>query len=49
MAIKKCTCKHKYQDKIYGKGNRVHNEIGSNVCVGKLKGYRCTVCENVKK
>ena len=40
--IKKCTCKHKYQDEKYGKYNRVHNEL-----VGG-KGYRCTVCESVK-
>jgi len=37
--IKKCTCAHKYQDKIYGKRKRVHN-----ILQGNTKGYRCTVC-----
>jgi len=31
-----CTCKHAFQDKEYGKGNRL-----MNVCA---KGFRCTVC-----
>ena len=35
-----CSCKHEYQDKEYEKGHRVHNS-----CV---KGYRCTVCGEVK-
>ena len=34
--IKKCTCKHTYQDKKYGKGMRVWNLTS--------KGVRCTVC-----
>ena len=38
--IVKCTCTHKWQDKKYGKGRRV-----ANAC---SKGYRCTVCGNVK-
>ena len=39
--IKKCSCKHEYQDKTYGKGRRVFNE-----CVKDRKhtGWRCTVC-----
>jgi len=39
VAILPCSCKHEYQDKKYGKGNRVHNKKGS-----KNPGYRCTVC-----
>jgi len=40
--IKKCNCKHSYQDKRYGKGKRVHNET--------IKGeWRCTVCESVRR
>jgi len=39
--IIKCTCKHKDQDKIYDLGQRVHNSCGD--------GYRCTVCQDVKK
>ena len=43
--ILKCNCKHKYQDKRYGLGRRVHNACtkGSKVV------YRCTVCSNVKE
>ena len=40
MPIAKCTCKHEYQDKQYGKDNRVFNP--------KLKNeMRCTVCGKV--
>ncbi len=35
--IIKCSCKHDYQDSIYGYGNRVANSTPS----GQL---RCTVC-----
>ena len=38
-SIKKCTCKHEFQDKTYGNGNRVFNKW--------TKGWRCTVCERV--
>ncbi len=38
--IKKCTCKHKFQDKRYGKGRRVHTTKDNG-------GYTCTVCEQV--
>lgn len=34
--VKKCSCKHEVQDKLYGQGNRLMNECN--------KGYRCTVC-----
>ncbi len=39
--IKKCTCKHEYQDKKYGQNNRVHN-----ICAKDKNAvtYRCTVC-----
>jgi hypothetical protein len=41
--IKRCDCKHAYQDKKYGKGKRVHNYIGGNG--GRRgEGIRCTVC-----
>ena len=38
--IKKCICKHAFQDRRYGKGNRVHTtkDNGSNIC---------TVCKAV--
>lgn len=36
--IKSCNCEHQAQDKLYGKGQRLHN-------VGKAgKETRCTVC-----
>ncbi len=42
--IIKCTCKHDYQDKKYGKGKRVANECTSK---SMNKQYRCTVCLKV--
>jgi len=39
--ILSCTCDHDYQDKKYGKGRRVHNQVQSQP--GNEK-YRCTVC-----
>jgi len=44
--IKKCTCKHEYQDKKYGNGNRVHNALARKS--GQPQEYRCTVCGAVK-
>lgn len=38
--IMKCTCKHEYQDQVYGKGMRVCNPIGKS----QDSGYKCTVC-----
>ena len=32
-----CTCDHDGQDRIYGKGRRVHNLMATGE-------YRCTVC-----
>jgi hypothetical protein len=40
--IKKCTCKHEFQDKKYGKGKRVFNYCK------KTDKYRCTVCGKEK-
>lgn len=37
-AIKTCTCKHDFQDKAYGKQQRVHNKR-------KNGSWRCTVCK----
>ena len=44
--IKRCTCKNEQQDKMYGKGNRVHN-LKEKVH-GRAQEYRCTVCGSVK-
>ena len=37
--VKFCTCFSNYQDKKYGKGNRLHN-------LTRKEGARCTVCGN---
>mgnify|MGYP001585273454 CR=1 FL=1 len=46
--ILQCNCQHAEQDKLYGKGNRVHNPA----LPAKLKQgehwYRCTVCKKEK-
>jgi len=42
--LKKCTCKHKYQDKKYGKKMRIHNECNQQNGV-----WRCTICKDVKR
>ena len=43
LKIKKCTCSHKEQDRMYGKGNRVFTIAEGK---GSHKGrIRCTVCE----
>lgn len=36
-----CNCQNEGQDKIYGKGNRVANELK------KKDTYRCTVCKAI--
>jgi len=40
MTIIRCTCKHEYQDRAYGRGNRVANKTTKS----DPPGYRCTVC-----
>lgn len=40
----KCSCKHDFQDKEFGQGNRLHNECGGK----KINTYRCTVCRTEK-
>jgi hypothetical protein len=37
MKIIKCTCKHAFQDSLYGPSNRAMNDTKSGQ-------YRCTVC-----
>jgi len=41
--IKQCTCSHDYQDRLYGKGYRVHNCTKQNLKYTE-QGLRCTVC-----
>jgi len=43
MAVKSCTCKHKDQDDMNGKGKRVHNP--TTKATGTKTVYRCTVCK----
>lgn len=40
--ILRCSCKHEFQDKQYGAGNRVHNDCKPGE--KNTKWYRCTVC-----
>ena len=42
--ILKCDCNHDYQDKKYGKDNRVMNPVTK-----KPDTYRCTVCGKEKR
>lgn len=37
IKIMKCTCKHDFQDEMYGAGNRVANPM-------RTGQFRCTVC-----
>ena len=48
IKIHPCVCKHEFQDKEYGEGNRVHNSApGSG---GKSPArYRCTVCGTTRE
>ena len=39
VRILHCGCKHEAQDKMYGRGKRLHND-----CDGRTEEYRCTVC-----
>ena len=39
--IMACSCRHEYQDRRYGQGQRVHNPR-------KEGKYACTVCDNIK-
>ena len=47
MVILKCDCKNKYQDAVYGEGNRVFNVMNNGKPVGTNTGpsARCTVCQ----
>ncbi len=48
MAIKKCNCKHKGQDKLNGEGMRVMNPV-KRITPDKKPYYRCTVCKEEKE
>lgn len=44
--IATCTCSHEDQDKRYGKGRRVMNEVERKE--GRAAEARCTVCGKVQ-
>jgi len=44
--IRACTCASPYQDKHYGKGQRVHNVGGDPK--SNVRKYSCTVCGQTK-
>ena len=46
--IMTCNCVSEYQDKLYGKNNRVFNECRKHDKKEYLK-YRCTVCGKIKE
>lgn len=41
-SVKSCGCKHEYQDRVYGQGQRVKNHTSKGE-------FRCTVCKAVSK
>jgi hypothetical protein len=43
--VEACTCTHKVQDELYGRGRRLHNVIAK---AGDPIHGRCTICLNVK-
>lgn len=42
LVVKKCNCKHDFQDKEYGQGQRVHN-------LSQKGESKCTVCGTKSK
>lgn len=47
IVIRECSCKHDYQDKVYGKQMRVHNP--KKAPAGSKPRVTCTVCGTVKE
>jgi len=45
--ILRCKCKNEYQDKRYGNGNRVHNQV--KVTGTQAPKYRRTICCAVRE
>lgn len=43
--ILECTCRHEFQDRMYGRQMRVHNRSDKP---GQTNKYRCTVCGNLR-
>ena len=47
MALRNCNCVSAFQDRVYGRGRRVYNELGKDR-TGRAGGLRCSVCEDTK-
>lgn len=47
VAVLKCRCPHGDQDRRYGKKMRLHNRTKQHE-EKSLRGWRCTVCKDVK-
>jgi len=44
----KCDCKHEFQDRLYGTGQRVMHPCKAGKNAGQIgSGRRCTVCAKV--
>lgn len=46
MAVLSCTCEHRAQDRLYGKGKRLFNERAADQ--KNSRSFRCTVCGRVE-
>ena len=42
-----CSCKHEFQDRVYGNQNRVHT--GGKPDSSGIQTFKCTVCSNEKQ
>lgn len=47
VIVSNCKCKHDYQDKRYGQGNRLFN-IADKQKIGNSPALTCTVCGDKK-
>jgi len=47
--VKTCTCIHESQDKLHGKGQRVHNPIDKNSGKPGAPKWRCSVCKKERE
>ncbi len=45
----KCTCEHKTQDEMYGKGVRIANATAKQDDKAGTADVRCTVCSRVHR
>ncbi len=45
----KCSCEHKAQDEMHGKGVRIANATAKQDDKGGTADVRCTVCSHVHK